>query len=249
MSQTLHNAHYALLNKDSGLYLAEPSSYRQDAHLILKDPDFSQRKDEVFQLENLTTNSNGHYKFNIRSNNGNFYIVSNSTGRMLKIENGATVLANTNLTTWTMYQHSHGPNKGFSQLREDQFSKYLDIGNTQDNNGNDFAHLSTQNNRPSQFWRLVPIPHPHGSPVQIHTALLRAQNEFRYDFRDQSASPARSADGVSKYSAASVVSSGPYTGPNICRNPTCGIDHICDADYYRRLPAKLAGNDPEEPIP
>jgi len=25
----------------------------------------------------------------------------------------------------------------------------------------------------------------------------------------------------------------PYTGPNLCGNPTCGIDHICAADYNR----------------
>jgi hypothetical protein len=124
----------------------------------------------------------------------------------------------------------------FFKLKNVYSGTFLDISHADDETavGKKINHHSTQ------YWQFIHVQdednqdagtvHTPKRKKHIRDKLRNHQDTFRKDkakyLKEKQAEAAQE-----QYNSGGNQPA--YTGPNICGNPMCGVDHICAADYNR----------------
>jgi hypothetical protein len=115
---------------------------------------------------------------------------------------------------------------------------YLDISsNYVDNEGH--SYLVGQGFRDaatSQMWKFIHV-HKDWTPQEVDDHLKKAHHAFRLAQAQRAQDAAdennQGQGGGYQPQAQDYQQQQQYSGPNLCGQATCGVDHICNADYNR----------------
>lgn len=118
---------------------------------------------------------------------------------------------------------------------------YLDIsGHHVDDEGHPYlVGHGYRDGATGQMWKFIHV-HKHWTPQEVHDHLKDAHHSFRL------AQARKAQDAANRNNQQQGGSYPPpaqyypqqqqlpqYTGPNLCGQASCGVDHICNADYNR----------------
>ena len=87
----------------------------------------------------------------------------------------------------------------------------------------------------SQQWKLIPHHHGRMGPADTKEMGITEQRKLKEEKREEQRANEQAAQSSTypNYSGVNYSGGSSIATNNICGQPTCGVDHICTADYNR----------------